>query len=435
MTNSIPLREMTGSRTAKKRRRGMPTLAVTVLATGTLGAGTLGATGLAASPALAASSLEVRTATLPAAIEGTVYRAKLAAADGTGPYTWSIASGTLPAGLTLVPATGLITGIPSLQAPANDQVTVEVSDSGTPAATATATLTIQVQVPPSAQLTTTSLPTATAGVHYSQKLAVTGGTAPYTWSIAGGALPPGLTLQPGTGVISGSPKAGGRFRFTAQVSGATYGKAGPASTTATATLSLTVEIAQLSVTTGADLPPAIVGVPYSVKLAAAGGITPYTWTLDQGELPPGLKLNAATGVISGTPAVGCKTDGAPCGYTFEVEANDSGSPSQSAVVSMSFAVQPSLEVTSTSLPPGVGGASYVAQLSAAGGTAPYTWSLTDPSQLPAGLALAPDGSITGVLAAADTGMGVFTVQVTDAEDPPVSVTATVTLPMGFNIQP
>jgi len=102
---------------------------------------------------------------------------------------------------------------------------------------------------------------------------------------------------------------------------------------------------------------------------------------------------------------------------------------------MSFAVQPSLEVTSTSLPPGVGGASYVAQLSAAGGTAPYTWSLTDPSQLPAGLALAPDGSITGVLAAADTGMGVFTVQVTDAEDPPVSVTATVTLPMGFNIQP
>ncbi len=412
--------QIIGTRVAKKRWRGTPALAVTVLV-----AGMLGATGLAASPALAANSPAVRTASLPAAPEGAVYRARLAAAGGAQPYTWSIIDGTLPAGLTLVPATGLITGIPSLQAPVNDQITVQVSDSET--STATANLSIQVQVPPPLKLTTTSLPAATAGVHYSQKLAAAGGARPYTWSIVSGALPAGLTLQHGTGVISGTPKTGGNFRFTAQVSCTVYGKTGPVTATATADLSLTVDVARLSATTGVHLPPAIVGVPYSVKLGAAGGITPYTWALNVGELPPGLKLHPATGVISGTPT-------AAVAYAFGVKVSDSESPPQLADARTSIVVEPSLAVTSTSLPEGSPGSPYTAQLTASGGAAPYTWSLTDGSQLPAGLALSPDGSITGVLSAANGGTATFTVEVTDAEDPPATATATVSLPIGFNIQ-
>jgi Putative Ig domain len=422
MMNPTSQHQITGTRTANNRWRVLPTLAVTVLA-----AGLLGAAGLAATPALAANSLAVKTASLPAAPEGTVYRAKLTAAGGVGPYTWSISAGTLPAGLTLVPATGLITGIPSLQAPVNDQISVRVSDSETPAATAAANLSIQVQVPPPLKLTTVSLPTATAGVRYSQKLTATGGTQPYTWSIVSGALPYGLALQPGTGVISGSPKVGGNFRLTAQVSCAVYGKTGPVTATATVSLSLTVDIAQLSVTTGGQLPPAIVGVPYSVRLGAAGGVPPYTWSFYNGDLAPGLKLHPATGIISGTPTVAGV-------YDLSFLAIDSESLPQLAHVEASLTVQPPLSVTSTSLPLGSAGSPYTAQLTASGGAAPYIWSVTGDSQLPAGLTLSPDGSITGVLPVADGGTATFTVEVTDAENPPVSATATVSLPIGFNVQ-
>src|SRR6202035_2114582 len=124
-----------------------------------------------------------------------------------------------------------------------------------------------------------------------------GGTEPYTWSVVPrtGSLPPGLTLS-ATGVISGTPVAGGRSDFTVQVT-----DSGNPPLTATDALSITV-VAPLAVTT-ASLPDGIVGSPYSQTLTAAGGTEPYTWSVipGTGSLPPGLTLSA-TGVISGTPA-------------------------------------------------------------------------------------------------------------------------------------
>src|SRR5438876_704393 len=61
------------------------------------------------------------------------------------------------------------------------------------------------------------LPSFTVGVAYSQAIAVTGGTAPYTWSILAGALPGGLALNSASGTISGTPTAAGTFAFTVQV--------------------------------------------------------------------------------------------------------------------------------------------------------------------------------------------------------------------------
>jgi hypothetical protein len=407
------------TRVTRGRRLGAPALAAAVLV-----AGMLGATGLAASPAWAAKSLAVKTTSLPDGPEGAVYRAKLDAAGGTGPYTWSITSGTLPAGLTLVPATGLITGIPSLQAPADDQFTVQASDSGTPAATATADLSIQTSAPPPLTLGAVSPPPATADAPYSQQLTATGGTAPYTWSIASGALPAGLTLQPGTGVISGSPKAGGTFSFTARVSCPAYDAAGPATAVATTQLTLIVNVAPLQITTGTSLPTARAGLPYSVKLDAAGGTTPFTWSIASGALPAGLTLHPATGVISGTPAVSGE-------YDFTASVTDSEAPAQANNVIETLRVLAPLAVTTTSLPAASVGSPYLAQLSASGGTFPYTWSLADGSQLPAGLSLSPDGSITGVPEAG--GNASFAVEVTDAQNPPVSSGAVVTMTIGFNI--
>ena len=69
-------------------------------------------------------------------------------------------------------------------------------------------------------ITTTTLPGGTQHMVYSASLAGTGGILPYTWSIASGALPAGLSLTSGTGVISGTPTATGTFSFTARVTAA-----------------------------------------------------------------------------------------------------------------------------------------------------------------------------------------------------------------------
>jgi hypothetical protein len=84
-------------------------------------------------------------------------------------------------------------------------------------------------------ITTTGLPNGSQVQAYSATLAATGGTPPYSWAIISGSLPPGLTLNSSTGVISGTPTQSGFFSFGVQVTDAT-------SATATANLSITVAV-------------------------------------------------------------------------------------------------------------------------------------------------------------------------------------------------
>ena len=117
------------------------------------------------------------------------YSAALAATGGTTPYTWSVSTGTLPAGLTLDPTTGAITGTPT--AAGTVDFTVSATDSSSPAMTANQALSIVVApatVSP-LSITTTSLSGGTVGSAYSAALAATGGTTPYTWSVSTGTLP------------------------------------------------------------------------------------------------------------------------------------------------------------------------------------------------------------------------------------------------------
>ena len=179
------------------------------------------------------------------------------------------------------------------------------------------------------------------------------------------------------------------------------------------------EITPLQITTS-SLPAGTINVPYSAALSVTGGVSPYTWSVIQGRLPTGLTLNASSGAISGTPTAGGT-------FNFPVQVSDSESPPATAVAPLSITVQSALVITTSSLPSGTVNNPYSATLSAAGGTPPYTWSITQGS-LPGGLSLnAGSGVISGTPTMA--GNFNFTVQVRDSESPP----ATANAPLGITV--
>ena len=166
-------------------------------------------------------------------------------------------------------------------------------------------------------VTTSSLPNGTVGQGYSVLLGASGGLTPYSWSLVEGALPNGLSLNGGTGGIAGTPSTAGTTSFTVQVTDAQA----PADT-ATRVLQITILTASYDplVITTTSLPDARRNKNYSRTLAATGGLAPYTWSVVGGNLPPGLALNASTGVIGGK-ATTIAT------YSFTVQARDSqGTP-------------------------------------------------------------------------------------------------------------
>ena len=157
------------------------------------------------------SALSITTSSLPSGTVGTAYSTSLVATGGTTPYTWSMSTGSLPAGLSLS-STGAITGTPTTAGTAN--FTVQVADSGSQTSTKALSITVN---PTALTITTSLLPSGTVGTTYSSTLTATGGTTPYTWSIASGSLPAGLSVDPNTGAITGTPSAAGISSFTVQV--------------------------------------------------------------------------------------------------------------------------------------------------------------------------------------------------------------------------
>lgn len=339
------------------------------------------------------NSLVLSPATLPNATQGVVYSQTVSASGGSGSYTYSISAGSLPAGMSLNPSTGAVTGIPTGSGPAN--FTIQALDTLGNIGSQAYSINVGTQ---SLTISPPTLPAGTVGAAYNQAVSASGGTGPYTYSITSGNLPTGLNLASNSGAITGTPSATGQFIFTVQAVDSS-GNSGSQSYAVNIGSSGTLTIAP------STLPVGTIGTAYSQTVSASGGSGPYTYAVTTGSLPNGLTLSSG-GVLSGTPS-------GPAGAAnFTVTATDSVGNTGTHPYTLNIGTAGALAIAPATLPPGTKNVPYSQTVSASGGTGPYTYSKTA-GNLPAGLSLnASTGAITGT----PTGNGVsnFTIQALDS---------------------
>ncbi len=322
-------------------------------------------------------------AALPAGRLGEAYSAQLEALGGKAPLRWSV-SGELPPGLALDAASGVLSGTPG--AHGEWTLVVSVEDALSPAQQASRTTTLRV-APSALEIATEALPGGRVGEPYATTLTSRGGAAPVRWSAEG--LPEGLSLDMG-GTLAGTPGAWGSFQVVITATDA----AGQEEVT---TLELTVAPAALRLLTD-GLPDGQVGQPYEVTLAAAGGASPWSWSVVG--LPAGLSADAA-GRIQGTPSAA---------GTSQVQVTVEDQAGQQAQGTFGLTVRAGAPaITTTTLQDAQQGVAYSATLEATGGQGPYTWALAS-GELPAGLQLSAAGALSGVPTGSGTSM--FRVRVT-----------------------
>lgn len=300
---------------------------------------------------------------------GSDFRAELQLENGSPPITWRLTGGSLPPGLTLDPATGIISGRPV--SPGLYRFEIQVSESSGLSEAVwlelriTEPLVLELRIPDA----------ASQGVPFDGAFTVTNAANPVVWTIGGGALPDGLSLDPSTGALRGTPKTPGAYTFLIQVTDA---KGNRVSRSVTITVS-----SSLRLLTGA-MPAGSRGVAYFFELQAEAGKPPYKWSITAGALPQGLALNPSSGAVGGTPL---REETA----SFTVAVEDS--LGQQASRSLTLAVTLPLEITTASLSDARVGQSYGALMEASGGRPPYSWRALGP--LPAGLSFNAQGVISG----------------------------------------
>ncbi|MCL2362216.1 MAG: Ig domain-containing protein [Defluviitaleaceae bacterium] len=226
---------------------------------------------------------------LPYGIVGIPYAFTLSA-YGDEPVWWHL-GGDLPPGLSM-DADGLLSGTPTALGTYSFSVQA-ANDYGFENRLYELTV---YELP---VITTTVLGYARLGRSYSTQLTATG-SMPITWFITSGNLPTGLSLNQNTGIIHGEPVEGGSFTFTVIVTNVA-GRSTP--------VIFTIEAGNaLAIITASPLPYGIVGIPYTPLTFEAEGledsfIYTWSWVAQSGSsFPPGLTLNAISGVLSGTPS-------------------------------------------------------------------------------------------------------------------------------------
>ncbi|MBP6944693.1 putative Ig domain-containing protein [Patescibacteria group bacterium] len=184
----------------------------------------------------------ITSTSLPVGTVGTVYDTTVAFTGGTGPFGWTVVSGSLPAGLQLNVASGRVTGTPTTAG--TYSVMIMVSDRY--GSTNRRAFSLQVSAEASSlAITTTDLSAGTMNVGYVYDLSASGGAAPYEWNVVSGSLPSGLTLTSG-GRLQGTPTSVGTYTFRVRAKDAN-------ARTVERTLSVTVGGAFIPTSPSADI--------------------------------------------------------------------------------------------------------------------------------------------------------------------------------------
>lgn len=334
------------------------------------------------------AALSLPAATLPNGTVNTLYPTQTlpAAIGGTGPYTYIATPGSLPPGLAFNPATREITGTPTQAGTYVVHVTVTDANGNTK----TADYTIVVRDP--LVLPAATLANGTVGIPYPAQAipAATGGVGPYAYSAPAASLPPGLTFNPTTREITGTPTLAGTYSIPVTVTDGD-GKS--------ITTNYTIVVGNPLVLPPATLADGNVNVGYTSQPipSATGGTTPYTYVATN--LPPGLSFNAGTRVIFGTPTQSGL-------YSVTVTVTDN--IGTTATNTYALRVIGALSLPTMALADGTVGTVYTEQTlpEVTGGTGPYTYTSAN---LPPGLSFDP---ITRKVTGTPTQGGTFTFSVT-----------------------
>jgi large repetitive protein len=271
-------------------------------------------------------------------------------------------------------------------------------------------------------ISTRSLPDAVVGTDYSQTLQATSVGGNITWAISSCSLPVGLTLDSGSGTISGTPNLAATYFFSVLA----LDSAGASSSQGLSiTVNLSTSLESAIIITTNSLPDGLVGTSYNQSLQAIGGSGGNKWSIVSGSLPTGLSLDAATAKILGIPTATGTT-------SFTIEATDSSGSNVTQSLSLtitasstatpnstvtpsptsSSTMQPGgITITTSSLPAGVVGTNYSQSLKLTGGSSPFSWSYLRGS-LPTGMFL--DAQLGIIFGTPDkSGISYFLVQVID----------------------
>ena len=340
--------------------------------------------------ATASATLTITVAAGPAApmfsgnaavggVAGSVFSHYLSASN----FPSSYAASGLPPGLSIDPVSGAISGTPT-QAGAYPAAVSATNAGGT--ASATLTITVAASSPPLQAPVITSVAAATALVGTAFTYTITATNSPTAYDL-GSSTPPGLSFDPKTGTLAGTPTAVGKFSVPV------YAVNSAGNARAVVTLVFTAQPTARPVVTAPAGLNVYVGQPFSLPLSADNAPTSFAAS----NLPPGLSLNPSTGLLSGTP-----TSSYPTTYAATVSATNAVGTG-SAVLTFRVGSGSAAYITSPMAAGGVRGTAFSYTITAAGGA--YSYSAVN---LPPGLSY---NSGTGVISGTPTATGTYTASV------------------------